>query len=194
VSLHLDTVSLPTDLIAMQTPEWPLETSASLKPTNPDSSGRSWAEDMYESSALISAILRIMHPALYTAGGQTMQRLSADDSLRSALSQWSSVFNACSLLSNRWTPNHRDSYSRVQWYDILTTFGPYRGAILNLPSVGLHLQYPSGTVVGFSGKMLRHGVAECEGERICLAYYMRDKVHERMGVEAAPWMKMDYYR
>jgi hypothetical protein len=42
--------------------------------------------------------------------------------------------------------------------------------------------------------MLRHGVAECEGERICLAYYMRDKVHERMGVEAAPWMKMDYYR
>jgi len=60
--------------------------------------------------------------------------------------------------------------------------------MLNLPTVGLQLPYPSGTVVGLCGKILRHGVPECEGERICVAYYMRDKVHERMGVEAAPWI------
>ena len=66
--------------------------------------------------------------------------------------------------------------------------------MLNLLTVGLQLPYPSGTVVGLCGKILRHGVLECEGERICVVYYMRDKVHERMGVEAAPWMKMDYYR
>ena len=149
---------------------------------------------MYESSALISAMLRVMHPALYSAGRQMMQCLASNDSLRSAISQWSSVFNACTLLSNRWTPNHRDNYSRAQWYDILTTFGAYRGAFLNLSSIGLKLQYSSGTVVGSSGKILQHGVPECEGERMCLAYYMRDKVHERMGVEAAPWMKMDYYQ
>jgi hypothetical protein len=64
---------------------------------------------------------------------------------------------------------------------------------MELPSIGIRMAYKSGTVMAFSGKMLRHGVPECDGERICLAYYMRDKVHERMGVEAAQWMKMQYY-
>jgi hypothetical protein len=66
--------------------------------------------------------------------------------------------------------------------------------MLNLPTVGLQLPYPLGTVVGLCGEILRHGVIECKGDRTCLAYYMSDKVHERMGVEGAPWMKMDYYR
>ena len=164
VSLNCKSVSLLINLHITQTADWPLETLATLKPTNPDSSGRLWAKDMYESSALISAMLRVMHPALYSAGRQTMQCLASDDSLRSAISRWSSVFNACTLLSNRWTPNHRDNYSRAQWYDILTTFGAYRGAFLNLSSIRLKLQYSSGTVVGFSGKILWHGVPECEGE------------------------------
>lgn len=186
-------ISLLISRHAKQTIEWPLETSASLKDTNPDNSGRLWADEMYTSSALISAMLRVMHPTLYEAGRQTMQRLATDESLTPAVDQWSSVFNACSLLSNRWTPIHRDNYSRPQWYDILTTFGVYRGAVMELPSIGVRCAYSSGTVMAFSGKVLQHGVPECDGERVCLAYYMRDNVHERMGVEAAQWMKMNYY-
>jgi hypothetical protein len=148
---------------------------------------------MYESSALISAMLRVMHPTLYDSGWQTMQRLGQNPELQPAVSRWSSVFNACSLLSNRWTPLHRDNYSRPQWYDILTTVGPYKDAVMELPTIGLRFAYESGSVMAFSGKMLRHGVPPCQGERICLAYYMRDRVHERMGVEAAQWMKRQHY-
>src|ERR1700677_4027405 len=37
-------------------PDWPLEISASLKPTNYDQGGRTWLTDMWETLALISAI------------------------------------------------------------------------------------------------------------------------------------------
>jgi hypothetical protein len=134
-----------------------------------------------------------MHPALYKSGQQTMTRLRQHPDLHSALKLWPSVFNAVTVLSNRETPYHRDNYSRPQWYDILTTVGPYQSAMLDFPGIGVRLPYKSGTVVGLSGKILRHGVEHCEGERVCLAYYMRDKVHERMGVEAAQWMKQGYY-
>jgi hypothetical protein len=148
---------------------------------------------MFETSALLSAILRVIHPALYECGRETIQRLHGHPELHPALEKWPSVFNAITILSNRETPLHRDNYSRPEWYDILTSVGPYQNAVLDFPGVGLKLAYDSGTVVGFSGKVLRHGVRKCEGERVCLAYYMRDKVHERMGTEVAQWMKHKYY-
>lgn len=123
---------------------------------------------------------------------ETMIRLRSEPDLRPALQHWPSVFNAVTVLSNRETPLHRDNNSRSQWYDMLATIGPYEDACLELPGAGLKLKYSSGTILGFAGKVLRHGVAECKGERLCLAYYMRDKVHERMGVEAAGWMKTQY--
>jgi hypothetical protein len=180
-------------MLLQNIPNWPLEISASLKPKNPDQGGHNWLSEMSETSALISAILRVMHPALYQSGRQTMMRLGQYTTLHPALKLWPSVFNAVTVLSNRKTPYHRDNYSREQWYDILTTVGPYKEATLHFPGIGVRLAYKSGTVVGFSGKILRHGVEECEGERVCLAYYMRDTVHERMGVEAAQWMKQGCY-
>jgi hypothetical protein len=152
-----------------------------------------WLSEMFEASALLSAILRVIHPALYECGRETIQRLHQHAELQPALEKWPSVFNAVTILSNRETPLHRDNHSRPQWYDMLTPVGPYQQAVLDLPGVGLKLAYESGTVVGLSGKVLRHGVKACDGERICLAYYMRDKVHERMGTEAGQWMKHQHY-
>lgn len=150
-------------------------------------------KNMFYPSALLSAVLSVIHPDLYRSGMDTMKRLHAQPDLVPALQHWTSVFNAVTVLSNRATPLHRDNHSRPQWYDMLTTIGPYEEAWLELPGIGLKLQYNSGTVMGFGGKVLRHGVPECRGERVCLAYYMRDKVHERMEVEAAQWMKIQYY-
>jgi hypothetical protein len=183
----------PVLLYQQNIPDWPLEISASLKLKNPDKGGYQWLREMRETSALLSAMLRVMHPDLYECGRKTIQELCQYEDLHPALASWPSVFNAVTILSNRETPLHRDNYSREQWYDILTTIGPYQQATLELPGIGLKLQYNPGTVVGFSGKILRHGVPQCDGERVCLAYYMRDKVHERMGVEAAQWMKYKRY-
>ena len=174
-------------------PDWPLEISASLKPANHVQGVSTWLIDMCETSALISAILRVIHPKLYISGRDTLRSMRGLDHLHPILGIWSSVFNVVTVLSNHIMPLHRDNYSRPQWYDILTTIGPYTDANMELPRVGLSLKYSSGTVIGFSGKLLRHGVPHVNRERICLAYYMRDKVQERMEMEVAPWMKMEYY-
>jgi hypothetical protein len=48
-------------------------------------------------------------------------------------------------------------------------------------------------MVALLGKMLRHGVSDCEGDRVCIAQYMRDNVHSRMGVKSPGWMNLDMY-
>lgn len=147
---------------------------------------------MYETSAFFSAILSIMHPDLYDSGRTTMLRLTKQTDLHPALVLWPSVFNAVTVLSNRSTPYHRDSKSRAPWYDMLATIGQYKGAIMDLPSIRLKLAYGPGSVIAMGGKVIRHGVSDCQGDRVCLAYYMRDTVHERMETEAAQWMKQIY--
>ena len=82
-------------------------------------------KEIQETSALLSAILRVMHPALYDSGRQTLTKLSRQANLDFGLRHWSSVFNAVTVLSNRSTPFHWDNYSQAQWYDMLVTVGPY---------------------------------------------------------------------
>jgi len=94
---------------------------------------------------------------------------------------WSTPFNGVSVISNRSTPLHRDCNSRKEWMDMLVALGMYNLGNLTVPGVGIEFVYNPGTVVGILGKVLQHG-AECDGERACLAFYMRDKVQERLGL------------
>lgn len=149
-----------------------------------------WLIDMEETSILLGAFLRVIHPELYQTSLEAMLNLRGLPDIDLALAPWGTVFNALSIIVNRQTPEHRDSQSRSQWYDLLTTFGTYREAFLQLPGLGLEVPYPSGTLVAFSGRMIRHAVPACEGDRVCLAYYMRDAVQERLGSRAADWMRI----
>jgi hypothetical protein len=177
----------------MQTMSDPIVVSATLKESNPDIGGRQWLEAAAESISLITATLSITHPALYICGRQTLSNLQDEASLCELLSRWPTVFNGMSVISNRETPRHRDNNSRAEWYDILVTIGDYDDSVLELAGVGLRLKYKSGTMVHLGGLLLRHGVSRSNRERVCLAFYMRDNVHERMGVQAASWMTTDYY-
>ena len=105
------------------------------------------------------------------------------------LRNWSSVFTACSSISNRISPLHRDAQTSVNWYDILATVGTYSGAVMEFPGVGIRLEYSPGTVVGISGKIVRHGVSDWDegGERVCLASYLRTNVFRRLGVGMPHW-------
>lgn len=67
------------------------------------------------------------------------------------------------------------------------------GARLELPGLGIRLVYDPRAVVGILGKVLSHGVGEVDGERACLAYYMRDGVHERLGMPPGSWMNVSHY-
>ena len=143
---------------------------------------------------LLSAIIRAIHPQLFQMGMEAMHHLGSHTDLSDVIKLWYSIFNGVSVISNRETPTHRDNLSQCQWYDLLTTVGPYEEAILELPGVGLRFKYASGTVVGLCGRILRHGVSVADGEQICVAHYMRENVQRRLNTEIAGWNKWDLYK
>jgi RNA polymerase subunit RPABC4/transcription elongation factor Spt4 len=167
---------------------------ASLKQGQKGNSGRKWLKEIAESLAFFSAVLRVIHPELYALGQSTMERLAGRADLLEVLEIWSLVFNGLQAISNRECPIHRDTKSRSEWYDLLATIGPYRSAVFEIPGVGVRLAYPSGTVIGLCGRLLRHGVSAADGEHICIAQYMRENVQKRVGTMSAGWSRWDYYR
>ncbi|KAF8238009.1 hypothetical protein L208DRAFT_1244660 [Tricholoma matsutake] len=84
-------------------------------------------------------------------------------------------------------------FSQGPWYYFLTTISPYSGSQLRLYNLGLEFKHKLGTIVALLGKLVRHGAKDPEGNRICLAQYMRDNVHSRMGIESPSWMILSKY-
>lgn len=154
-----------------------------------------WLDHISESNTILSAILAIIHPSLHDAGRETFDRLRRHPDIegQDVLRRWTSVFNGVSVISNRITPPHRDGNSRKQWYDLLASIGSYDDCNLKLPGLGLSLEYGPGTVVGLLGGTLEHEVPESR-ERVCYAFWMRDRVHEWAGVSGHSWMTTDHYQ
>lgn len=155
-----------------------------------------WLEHISESNSILSAILAVMHPELHEAGRETFNRLRqhAEIQPQDVFRKWTSVFNGVSVICNRTTPPHRDGNSRKQWYDLLASIGSYRNCNIELPGLGLSLEYGPGSIVGLSGGTLEHQVPPFEGERVCYAYWMRDSVHEWAGVSGRSWMTTEHYQ
>ncbi|KIO09185.1 hypothetical protein M404DRAFT_132845, partial [Pisolithus tinctorius Marx 270] len=64
---------------------------------------------------------------------------------------------------HRTTPFHQDPHSRSNWYDMLVMVSDYEDCVLDIPTLGLQFLYNPGTVVAFSGQLLRHGVSSVGG-------------------------------
>jgi hypothetical protein len=150
---------------------------------------------MVESSALIGGILSIVHPKLYEAGKEAIVYLDEHPEtvdrpvrLQQLLQLWSAPFHGLSVISNRVTPVHRDSNGGKQWMDILVALGDYTEGFLDLPGVGIRCEYLPGTVVAISGRVIAHS-AGCNGDRACIAYYMREKVQARLGLSQPDWFQ-----
>ncbi|KAG2130940.1 uncharacterized protein EDB93DRAFT_1061633, partial [Suillus bovinus] len=121
-------------------------------------------------AAITLAALMIMHPGQYWAGLRTFTRLGEKAETKELprmseiLQYWASVFNMLSIISNRQTPYHRDHLLIPKCFDILTTVGNYSNAWMSMPSLQLELRYNPGCMIGFSGRIVRHGVHEVEGD------------------------------
>jgi hypothetical protein len=159
-----------------------------------------WLRRISESSALMGSLLWIIHPELYHAGMEGLKALAENpdmvkegDDVFQILHWWSTPFSGYSIISNRTTPVHRDNSARPQWYDLLASFGTYGYGEMKLPGIGVTLKYPAGTLVALCGKLLQHEVLEVVGNRVCLAHYMRDNVHERLNIPAPGWMTLSTY-
>ncbi|KAG2154497.1 uncharacterized protein EDB93DRAFT_1081414 [Suillus bovinus] len=107
------------------------------------------------------------------------------------LQYWASVFNMLSIISNRQTPHHRDHLSIPECFNILTTVGNYSNAWMSMPSLQLEFGYDPGCMIGFSGRIVRHGVHEVEGDRVGWAWYTRDSVHIYAVVPSCGWARVD---
>ena len=129
-----------------------------------------WLDVISESNAVLSAILAVIHPSLYDAGWQAINQLkdTPETGSQDILMRWASVSSGVSVISNCETVPHRDGMSRYNWYDMLATSGNYRSCNLELPGLGISLEYGPGTVVGISGKVLDHAVPCFEGDRVCM--------------------------
>ena len=167
-----------------------------MKRGRKDKGALEWLEEMAWPNALMSAAVAIMHPDMYRAGRDTLIKLGKQehakndpDGMADVLAKWGAVFNGVNVISNRQTPLHRDNYSSAEWYDLLATVGDYANGVLELPTVGVRLKYPPGTLVALSGRVLRHGASEVDGDRLCLAWYMRSSVHRRMDVSPSTWRR-----
>ena len=118
---------------------------------------------------------------------QAMAKLAAMDDANDLINLWTSIFNGCQVMSNRETPVHRDNNSASKWYDLLCSVGPYHTAEMELTNIGLTFQYNTGVIVALCCCILHHGVSPTDGDRICLAYYMRENVQLRLGSSLARW-------
>jgi hypothetical protein len=144
--------------------------------------------------ALSGGVLGLLHPQQYQLGRAALLEMLYQpdvianmDDTKVAMAAWASPFTAMSLVMNRQTPVHRDVHGHHPWMDLLLTHGPYQGCGMELPSLGIRLLYESGTAVGICGKVVPHAVSDCKGERACLAYYMRDSVHNKLRILAGTW-------
>lgn len=152
---------------------------------------------MTDTFAQLGAILRVIHPDMYAAGRDAIVRLSENpdfvtrtEDLMNILRIWATPFSALSVISNRATPIHIDTGARPAWPDILLTVGSYRYAEMDLPTLGYRLEYRPNTIVAILSKAIPHGVQACQVDRVCIAMYMKDNVHSRLGVRPAQWVRI----
>lgn len=151
-------------------------------------------ETMGDASALISGILRITHPELFHTACKVMEEIKNTHKCSDIIDQWGTPFNALSIVVNRSCPPHRDTKSRTPYYDILASFGDFSSVRINLKTFGMTAILRPGGMVVMSGHVVLHEAEECDGDRVCYAWYMRGSVHSQMEGPPTSWMAQEVYR
>jgi len=139
----------------------------------------------------------VISPELYDAGRSAVIELQGGTGLwqvHDVIQSWGSVWVGLAVIVNRLTPLHRDWGGAPPIYDFLVSAGTHDTCTLDVPDIGAKFKYSPGTVVPICGKALRHGVAGWSGgERICLAYFMKDAVLDRLHQPRPSWPNHSTY-
>ncbi|KAJ3542488.1 hypothetical protein NMY22_g3493 [Coprinellus aureogranulatus] len=157
--------------------------SVSLR--NPAGGGIGFLKDEIFLNALLGALLAIVHPDLYEMQVRVLERLNNGrlrtkvkhgDTMHAALEHWSSPFTGLAVISNRETPFHRDTRGGKLLYDLVATFGAYRGGRFEVPLFGNRYLYNPGTAFILPGYLLEHGASKVTGDRVCIANFFKPNV------------------
>jgi hypothetical protein len=148
---------------------------------------------MKPSQYLLNAIVAMASPKLFDAGVQAITAVK-DMELHQNAEVWTSIYTGLSIIVNRQTPRHRDVGGALCHPDLLLSAGDHSGSKFLIPDISLTLEYNPGTVVILAGRVLSHAVpGPWEGNRICIAQYMKDKVHNHFHVGRPPLPSMTEY-
>lgn len=143
---------------------------------------------MDETGGLLDGILAVTHPQLYAVSQALVDAIRVDPRCPAAsqgMANWPTSFNSVQVIVNRQSLLHRDKNTSPGWVDLLLTLGTYgQQAVLELHNLGVSLPYDTGTIAVICSRIIRHGVPEVDGDRICLAYYMVETVHKWFGIPA----------
>ncbi|KAG1770774.1 hypothetical protein EV702DRAFT_977842, partial [Suillus placidus] len=148
--------------------------------------------------AIARVALRVMHPEQYWAGLRAFSSLGEKaeskelPKMSETLQYLALVFNSLSMICNQQTLNHQDHLLNPECFNILTMVGNYSNAQMSMPSLQLEFRYNPGCMIGFSRRIVRHGVHAVEGDQIAWAWYMRDSVHIYARVPWCGWVRVDY--
>jgi len=71
----------------------------------------------------------------------------------------------------------------------MTTAGIYRPVIMRFINLGIKFRYDSGSMIASSCWVMRHDMDVEEGNRIVTAWYMRDSVHNFVGMPRTGYAK-----
>lgn len=143
---------------------------------------------------LQDSILTLTAPNLYSSAQGAiydLKQAAASHPQHANVDLWPSSLSGLQVIVNRSTPPHRDRGSAPSDYDLLVSVGTHTEARIGLVDVRTTFSYCPGTVVLVCGRVILHEVSSWEGgERICVAHYVRDNVHNRLEVERPAWVLM----
>jgi hypothetical protein len=154
-----------------------------------------WLTGISTTEQDVNILLSVIAQDLYDAGTAAVAKIKVQHHSIAAVQAWPSAFSGISVISNRRTLFHRDQGGWPACFDFLAAAGTYDSGLLLCPDLGAKFIYSPGTAVALCGKMLRHGVFDWSGgERLCYAHFMRDNVHNRLGIQQTGWVDIkDYF-
>lgn len=181
-----------------------MDVSTPLK-DRPKHTAFQWCQETRTFSEFLAGVIGVIQPELYAIGCEALSKLAEaplpdeqhwvpDEGvsrLHDILPHWGHPWNAMSVMVNRTTPCHTDGLGIDNFMDLLVTVGEYSLGRLEVPGLGVRFVYDAGSAVAILARVLKHGVAEVNGERACLAYYMRSLVANRLDLPEGGWTNVD---
>jgi hypothetical protein len=160
--------------------------------------GANYVNSIYDAEGIINCIGMLICPDLFSIGVKAIEKLKygeRPDIQHKNVQLWPSFFSALEVITNRVTPLHRDKQAAPQMYDFLVSGGTHTNTWFDLPDVGARLSYNPGTITAICGKVLRHGVSTWQEktDRLCVAHFMRDWVHNRLNLPRPGWVSEKPY-
>lgn len=153
-----------------------------------------WFQSIYPILAVLSGVLKIVHPEQYALGmslleelPQHPQHLSNPEFMLDLLARWALPFSGMAVLVNRSTAAHRDKGGFSTFFDLCTTFGHYSSVPFKLPQVRTTLSYSPGCSIILLAKIFIHEVPAIPADRVALILFTKDHIAETLKLSPCGW-------